>query len=361
MSIRGTSFAADFATGPHIDFGVGTAGLKNVFASGYTIGVLGKTIASNWGLLGAFSAADASAVVREFFLSNNSGGRMFGDGDFSNGFPAAADDADGINDGVFRWMVMSKQTGSHHYEMSYVEDMASLVWHHGEGVVAANHADVATDVVVFSSWAIYPLGNNSGDLAVMVIIPQYMTTTEREACFTHNAYDLRAFTPKGGWFLKEVIAASTITDFTGGGADESNRQNVTTSADPANFVFDYFKLISSVTQTSSSDATPLSAEIPLIGSATQTSNGTGNQSQTIEMSGSATQTSSANGQITTFGEALTNSGGWYSLIAIRDEAVRNREWEAAQVPIACPNDGEPLLRSKDGTLFCRFDGWKYAG
>jgi hypothetical protein len=360
VSVKGNDPTNSFAGGSRIDFGVGTAGLDTVFASGFTIGVLGKATNSNFGMIGAYSVSDASVVVRQFFLSANSGGREFCDGDFSSGWPLVADDADGINDDVYRWMLVSKQTGSHHYEMSYTEDMASLVWHHGEGTAAGNHADVATAAVLYSTWAIYPLGSSGGDLAVVVIIPQYMTTAQREATFTHNAYDLRAFTPKGGWFFKNVIAGSAIADFTGGGADESARQHITVTADPANFVFDYFKLIASADQTSSATAVQI-AERPLVGSATQTSNATGNQSATTALDGSGTQETSSVGVISAFGEVTTNSGGWYSLIAIRDYQRREREWEAAQVPIACPNDGEPLIRGPRGELRCRFDGWIYQG
>ena len=34
----------------------------------------------------------------------------------------------------------------------------------------------------------------------------------------------------------------------------------------------------------------------------------------------------------------------------------------AQLPVACPNDGEPLLAGPPQyptVLYCRFDGWRY--
>lgn len=29
------------------------------------------------------------------------------------------------------------------------------------------------------------------------------------------------------------------------------------------------------------------------------------------------------------------------------------------VPVACPNDGEPLRTGPDGILFCPYDGWQF--
>lgn len=42
----------------------------------------------------------------------------------------------------------------------------------------------------------------------------------------------------------------------------------------------------------------------------------------------------------------------------REEAVR----QAAEPPVDCPNDGEPLLfDEKRGILWCPFDGWQTSG
>jgi hypothetical protein len=49
-------------------------------------------------------------------------------------------------------------------------------------------------------------------------------------------------------------------------------------------------------------------------------------------------------------------GGWYELLSITREAHILREQEAQHGPVACPNDGEPLLRGPAGELFCPFCG-----
>jgi len=49
---------------------------------------------------------------------------------------------------------------------------------------------------------------------------------------------------------------------------------------------------------------------------------------------------------------------WYQLVGILDAARTIRDEDEARGWVACPNDGEPLTRSKDGTLYCRYDGWQ---
>jgi hypothetical protein len=50
--------------------------------------------------------------------------------------------------------------------------------------------------------------------------------------------------------------------------------------------------------------------------------------------------------------------GWYGYLNIVREAGALAAAERTTAPIACPHDGEPL-RSKDGILWCPFDGYRY--
>lgn len=51
---------------------------------------------------------------------------------------------------------------------------------------------------------------------------------------------------------------------------------------------------------------------------------------------------------------------WQQLIDIRREAREDVERAAVAVPLACPNDGEPLVSGPgDGSLYCPFDGWSW--
>lgn len=49
---------------------------------------------------------------------------------------------------------------------------------------------------------------------------------------------------------------------------------------------------------------------------------------------------------------------WDSLRSILHEAVQQRDLERARPPIACPNDGEPLLIGPDRQLYCPYDGYR---
>lgn len=51
-------------------------------------------------------------------------------------------------------------------------------------------------------------------------------------------------------------------------------------------------------------------------------------------------------------------GGWETLAAISREAREMYAEDAARVPTACPNDGEPLRTGPDGAPWCPWDGWR---
>jgi hypothetical protein len=231
VSFVGKSFTGTFAGSSHVDFGVGSAGLSTALAGNFTIAVLARTISSNWGLFGDYNSTDGTSPIRQFFLSNNSGGRLFGDGDFSNGFPDSGTLPGGLNDNVWRWHVFSKAAGTTHYRMHYA-DLATLTWVHGESVGAGNHTDNATTAQMFSTWNIYPQGFDSGDIAAIAVWSSNLSDGNIVTSCTKSAANLNdVVAPKGAWICKPN-ANTTIKDVTGGGADEMSRQNAVASADP---------------------------------------------------------------------------------------------------------------------------------
>lgn len=50
---------------------------------------------------------------------------------------------------------------------------------------------------------------------------------------------------------------------------------------------------------------------------------------------------------------------WEQYLAIMREAAQEARDEQTRPPAACPNDGEPLLQGPDGSLYCKFDGYRY--
>jgi hypothetical protein len=55
------------------------------------------------------------------------------------------------------------------------------------------------------------------------------------------------------------------------------------------------------------------------------------------------------------------AGGWETLRAILDTDAAEQEELRTRPPVACPNDGEPLIKDPEGRLHCRWDGWIWDG
>lgn len=53
--------------------------------------------------------------------------------------------------------------------------------------------------------------------------------------------------------------------------------------------------------------------------------------------------------------------GWDQLLNIFRLAVLEQAEADSRPPVACPNDGEPLIEDPDGRLHCPFDGWIWDG
>src|SRR6185369_14072898 len=235
MSIKGQSFNGD-TTGALVNFGVGAA--ASVYTNGYTHVVLAKTTRNNWGMGGGFSDSVGGTEEAGLLLSDNTGGRMFSVADFTAGFPDPGVDSNGINDDTWRWHAITKPAGSAHYRYHYA-DLSTLTWVHGESVSSANHADGAT-VVAFSTWSVYAMGFDSGDMAVMAIFNYTMTDQQvQDACtkILRNLYAAAGGAPKIGWSFPEKMYANgaLFGDFTQGGGNETLRQLTASSADPPGF------------------------------------------------------------------------------------------------------------------------------
>lgn len=53
-----------------------------------------------------------------------------------------------------------------------------------------------------------------------------------------------------------------------------------------------------------------------------------------------------------------SGGSWWGLLDVAREARQIAAAEAARVPVACPNDGEPLRAGPRGEMYCPWDGWQ---
>lgn len=226
MSIKGQSFA-NSPTGAHLATAVGAAG--GLYAGAFTIAALMRISSTSAGLINGWSGGVGGTSRGGLLLSS---GSLFGNGDFSSGFGGGA-----LNDNAWRWFVYSKAAGSAHYRM-HVADLATLTWSHGESSGAGNHADNGTsDTLTWGMNENYALGFATSDLAVGAAWGTQLSDAAIEAALTQAAIDLAAASPLVGMLFKAADFGSPYVDFTGGGADESNRVDLASSADPADFDF----------------------------------------------------------------------------------------------------------------------------
>lgn len=53
---------------------------------------------------------------------------------------------------------------------------------------------------------------------------------------------------------------------------------------------------------------------------------------------------------------------WWQLYSVLEERAEYAIYYRTEPPVACPNDGQPLLPGPPqhpSVLFCQFDGWQY--
>lgn len=238
MSIKGQSFNGD-TTGALVNFGVGSA--ANIFTGAFTWVCLAKFTSTNWGMGAGFSGGGPTGTQQGgLLLSANSGGRLYSINDFTNGFPDPANLASpGLSDDVWRWCVITKPAGAAHYRYHYA-DISTLTWVHGESVSSANQNNQSA-INAISTWSVYAMGFDSGDMAVMAGFNYEMTDGQVQAACTRALRDLR--NPASGaplWgtsFPNKSYGLGKFGDFTQGGGDSTLNQLTAASADPPGFDF----------------------------------------------------------------------------------------------------------------------------
>jgi hypothetical protein len=160
-----------------------------------------------------------------------SGAKLYGDGDFSSGFGS------GLDDNVWRWFCVGKAAGSSLRRM-HLGVLSSLAWSDGESAGAGNYGDQGTsDAFSLGMNSNYAMGFSNADYAAFAVWGTKLSDADLHLACTKKAVDLVASSPIAGWLLPEATAGSSISDFTGGGANETSRTNIATSADPADYDF----------------------------------------------------------------------------------------------------------------------------
>lgn len=226
MSIKGQSFS-NSPTGAHIATSVGNA--AGLYTGAFTVMCLAKMTSSSRGFFSGWTGGVGGTSRGGMLLVI---AKIFGESDFSSGYGPG-----NFDDNVWRWYGYSKAAGSAHYVMHYA-DLATLTWSHGESSGAGNHSDTgSSDAFSLGMNVNYALGFNSGDQAAEAVWTSHLSSSAIEAACTLAAADLAAGNPAAGWLFPEATSGSPIVDFTGGGADETSRAFIATSADPSGYDF----------------------------------------------------------------------------------------------------------------------------
>lgn len=227
MSIKGQSFTGG-AAGAHIEFGAGTAAA--LYAGAWSIAVLYKSSIPNFGLFGGWNGATGSGTERGGY--HQDGGGLFGVSDFSGGFGS------GLGNSTWRWAGVCKAAGSALMQW-HLAPLSGLSWSHGPSPSNPTNIPNTGNSDRFSvGYSAAPMGFDQGDIAAAVVWAGLkLTDGQYEAACTAAAADLLSVTPSAGWLFPQATSGSSIADFTGGGADETTRVDIATSADPPGFDF----------------------------------------------------------------------------------------------------------------------------
>ncbi len=301
-----------------------------------TIAVLAR--ATN--LAGSFAAwmVQGRAIttpVWAILVADNSGPKLFMESDFTAG-----------NSGPslgWCWYVATKASGSSTPRWHVHDLTAGTAWTHvNAGGNVPDGSGPITNILVG--------GNGSasttwrGRIAAVAAWNTVLADLSVEAACTLAAADLAAANPNWGVLLNQASTVTAVTDFTGGGGNQTALSGTSVDADePPGW--DY--------SLSTPSPVPDGIAIPVALGAPAT----------------ALNLSPAPGGIAipvTLGNiglpVVNASGSWWTLKSIADEnrlyAEQAREEERR--PLSCPNDGEPLDEDASGLLHCRFDGWTSA-
>jgi hypothetical protein len=337
-----------------------------------TVAVLAKA-ASTAGWTGYFARGlKSGSAVWSFLTSNNSGAKLFCEGDFGNGVSGLSTS--------WRWYVFTKASGSA-LPRFHVWDLSSAWAHTDDSFSVGDGSGPIDSLVLGGSGA----GSNGwrGSIAMAVTWSSQLNDAAIEAALTLRARDALSASP--GWMvrLNQASTATSVPDDTGGGGGQSAISGTSVDADdPPGF--DY-ALSSTVSGSSAQTATVTSVADGTVvkpSTATQSVTVTNSAAATVLLGQTATQavtvTSAATATVVhnaTVTQAVTvtsaatpepdaapavNTGNWYSLMGVYRQNVNDLEQFLTQPITECRTHGEPLEPGRvPGTLHCKFGGEVY--
>lgn len=295
-----------------------------------TIAVLAKANSVAGFTMWTCRGSKTGTAIWGFLTSNNAGPKLFAENDFGSGVSGLSTS--------WRWYVMSKASGGASIPRVHVWDLSGA-WTHTD-----NTAGVADGTGPIDT--IYVGGNGSGtngwrgSIACVATWSSALSDAAIEAAMTLRAADVFGATP--GWMIRlnQGSTATSVTDDTGGGGNQSAITGTSIDADdPPGFSYALTNTVS------------------------------GNAAQTVALAGTATGQVVANASVTqTLGftgivqpepsvVAATRRGNWNSLLSIyRQNEADTRQFLTNPI-VECPFHLYPLEPGRvPGTLHCKFGG-----
>lgn len=317
-----------------------------------TIAVLAKA-ANTSGFTGWMIQARATTTaVWSILTSNNVGAKLFMENDFTAGNA-------GLTTG-WAWYVATKASGASTPRWHIHDLTAATAWSHanaggtvGDGTGPITNILVGGNLSAGSTWR--------GSIAVVAAWDSVLSDVAIEAAMTSAAADTLAATPKWMVRLNQASTATSVTDDTGGGGDQTALAGTSVDADdpPAyNYALTSSAAPSGISMPIAlgTPAVALSRTAAPSGIAMPITLGTPSAGVLVSPAGLALPIAVGTPVAgPTVLDLTAAPGSWRGLVAT-DALNRQYAQDQRRAPAACPNDGEPL-ELVHGRLHCRYDGW----
>jgi hypothetical protein len=332
-----------------------------------TVAVLAKSASVAGFTMWMVRGNKAGSGVWSILTSNNVGPKLFAENDFGNGVAGLSTS--------WRWYVMTKAAGSA-LPRIHVWDLSGA-WSHTDNTVNTGDNTGAIDAIIVG-------GNGSGSngwrgsIAVVATWESVLSDAAIEAAMTLAAADTFAATPDWMIRLNQASTATSVTDDTGGGGDQTAITGTSVDADdPPSYDYDLtppptFETTMSAGVTAgltlagglkTTETTGVTAGVSMRGAlGTSMSRGvtaglTLAGQLTHSMSMGAVLDLSLEGTVVG-GQAAETPAGWNTIMGAVNEARAEHRHAAdrARHPVDCPEHLWPLKPVGGNRYHCQFGG-----
>ena len=335
----------------------------------FTIAVLAKANTVAGFTMWMARGNKTGTAIWGFLTTNSSGPKLFAENDFGDGVAGLSTS--------WRWYVMSKAAGNVAPRI-HVWDLSSA-WSHTDNTAGVGDGTGPIDVI-------YVGGNGSGSLgwrgsiAVVAAWGSQLNDAAIEAACTLSASATFNATPAWMIRLNQASTATSVTDDTGGGGDQSAITGTSVDADdPPGYSYALTSNVDGAVAQTVTFTGAAAASTDRMASAAQTVTVTGavvadvqrgqTVAQTVALAGvadaqvvhnaTAAQTVTFAGSVAPEPDVTVTAGGgnWNSLLSIYQQNAVDLQRFLTQPIVECPVHREPLQPGRTpGTLHCPFGG-----